>query len=302
MVRMDRFLNSRTGLSIAMALARMTPPWFGYGLARLVSGTIAARRRSDLVRAVRANQWVVSGEQATPQELDRAVRGVINHSARAIYELYHHAQDLGNAGPLFSMDSSFKAILDRPHFDQRGLVVAGLHMSGFDLAFQWACLKWVKPLALTLPDPQDGRRMEFELRQKIAQNLVPGSVGGLRQAIRYLEQGGLVTTGIDRPVPGVHPTLRFFNRPASLPSLHVFLALKARVPVVLAASRSKETGGYHLFASPPIEMDPHLDRLTELQRNGEKILEEAEKMIRQDPQQWLVPIPVWPEALEQAPK
>jgi lauroyl/myristoyl acyltransferase len=100
----------------------------------------------------------------------------------------------------------------------------------------------------------------------------------------------------------VHPTLRFFNRPASLPSLHVFLALKARVPVVLAASRSKETGGYHLYASAPIEMDPHPDRNTELQRNGEKILKEAEKMIRQDPQQWLVPITVWPEALEQTPR
>lgn len=302
MKRMDRFVNSRMGLRMAIALARMTPPWFGYRLAKLVAGVIAARRRSSLVRAVRANQWVASGEKATSRELDRATRGVINHSARAIYELYHHVQDLEHADHLFTFDPSFKTIVDRPHFGTRGLVVAGLHMRGFDLAFQWLCLKWVNPLSLTLPDPQGGRRMEFELRQKTTQNLVPGSVRGLLQAIRYLERGGLVVTGIDRPVTGVQPLLRFFSHPAPLPSHHVFLALKAKVPVVLAASRLLKSGGYQLYASPPIEMDSHPDRLTELQLNGEKVLKEAEKMISQDPQQWLVPLPVWPDIQEQFPR
>jgi lauroyl/myristoyl acyltransferase len=298
---MDQFINSRRGLKAGIALARLTPPWLGYALAWLAAKAIAARRHSPMVQAVRANQWVVSGEKKTPEELDRAALGVFNHSARAIYELYHHFQDLDHADPLFSFDPSFKTIIDRPHFDQRGLVVAGLHMSGFDLAYQWLCLKWVNPLGLTIPDPQGGRRIEFELRQKTTQNLVPGSVSGLRQAIRYLNRGGLVVTGIDRPVPGVQPCLRFFGRPALLPSHHVFLALKAKVPVVLAASRALKSGGYQLYASPPIEMEPHPDRITELQHNAEKVLGTAEKMIRQDPQQWLVPQPVWPQALDLFP-
>ncbi len=301
MVRMDRFVNSRIGLKLGFAVARTTPPWLGYALARLVARVISARRHSGLAQAVRANQWVVSGEKATPKELDRATRGVFNHSSRAIYELYHHVQDLENTDHLFSFDPSFQTIIDRTHFGQRGLVVAGLHMSGFDLAFQWLCLKWVKPLGLTIPDPQGGRRMEFELRQKTALNLVPGSVKGLRQAIRYLDRGGLVVTGIDRPVAGVQPCLRFFDRPAPLPSHHVFLASKAQVPVVLATSRSMKSGGYQLYASEPIEMEPHPNRTTELQHNAEKVLEVAEKMIRQNPQQWLVPLPVWPEVLNQVP-
>jgi lauroyl/myristoyl acyltransferase len=301
MISMNDFINSPTGLKVGITLARATPPWLGYTLARLVASLIAARRHSDLVRSVRANQWVANGGTLAHRDLDRAVRGVFNHSARSVYELYHHAQNLEQAGDLFTFDPSFRVITHRPHFAERGLMVAGLHMSGFDLAFQWLCLKWVNPLGLTIPDPQGGRRMEFELRQKTALNLVPGSVSGLRQAVRYLERGGLVVTGIDRPVPGVQPTLRFFGKPAHLPSHHIFLALKAQVPVVVAASHRQKTGGYLLCASEPLEMDSHPDRNTELCHNAEKVLREAEKMIRQDPQQWLVPLPVWAAALEKAP-
>jgi KDO2-lipid IV(A) lauroyltransferase len=251
-----------------------------------------------MVRAVRSNQLVVAGDELHPKTLDKAVRGVFNYTARSIYDLYHHVHDLNKAGHLFEIESSFQPLIDRPKFDRCGLIVVGIHMSGFDLAMQWLCMNWIDPLALTIPDPEGGRWIEFEMRKRTVINLVPGSVYGLRQAIRYLKRGGMVITGIDRPQEAYHPRPRFFGRPAALPTHHIFLALKANVPVVVAASRLDEDGLYHLYASNPIDMDPYPDRTNALLYNTEKVLATAEDFIQKAPQQWLISLPVWPEHME----
>jgi len=299
---MDHFINSRIGLELVFALARATPPWLGYGIARLVARWIASRPDSGLVRAVRSNQWVTTAGKLDPKALDQAVRDVFHNSARSVYELYHHIQKLNTAGHLFVIDPSFQPILDRPRFDQRGLVVAGVHMSGFDLAVQWFCTTGIDPLALTIPNPEGGRRMEFELRKRTIMDLIPGSLNGLRQAIRFLHQGRMVVTGIDRPQPGCQLRPRFFGLPASLPTHHIFLALKAKVPVVVAASCLESDGYYHLVASTPIEMDPYPDRDDAILYNAEKVLAVAETFIQRSPQHWMISLPVWPEVLDQVPR
>jgi lauroyl/myristoyl acyltransferase len=123
----------------------------------------------------------------------------------------------------------------------------------------------------------------------------------LRRAIRHLEQGGVVATGIDRPQPDANPRPCFFGRLACLPTHYVYLALKARVPVIIVFARLEADGRYHLHASHPIEMDPYPDRFDQLRCNAEKVLSIAEGFIRQTPEQWSMTWPVWPEALDLAP-
>lgn len=295
---MDQFINSIIGLKLGFTIARFTPSWLGYLVARLAARWISSRHETAMVRAVRSNQLVVAGSELHPKTLDQAVRGVFNYTARSIYDLYHYVHDLNKAGHLFKFDHSFQPLIDRPKFDRCGLIVVGIHMSGFDLAMQWLCMNWIDPLALTIPDPEGGRWIEFEMRKRTVINLVPGSVYGLRQAIRYLKQGGMVITGIDRPQEAYHPCPHFFGRTAALPTHHIFLALKAQVPVVVAASRLDEDGLYHLYASDPIEMDPYPDRTDALLYNTEKVLATAEDFIRKAPEQWLISLPVWPEHME----
>lgn len=297
----DRLLNSQIGVKLAYFLARTTPGWLGYSLARLVALWLSSRRNSERVRAVRSNQWIVAGGIKSNELLDKRVQMVFQNSARSIYELYHNLQNLVEIDQMFAIEPSFQAILERPEFGERGLVLAGLHMMGFDLGLRWLCNDKIKPLVLTLPDTEDGRRLEFEMRQKTGMNLVPGSVNGLRQAIRYLKQGGLVITGIDRPVPDCDPRPRFFGRPSSLPAHHVYLALKAQAPVMVVVSRLEDDGKYHLFASPSIEMKRYSNRAEELLFNCERVLAVAEDFIQQAPQQWMISLPVWPEMASQLP-
>ena len=300
-MRLEQLIESRAGLNLAASLARATPPWLGYRVARLAAHFLSSRRASALVKAVRANQWMVSGGKLTGDALDRAVRAAFEHSARSVYDLYHYVQNIEPAGDLFVIDDSVRVIIDRPEFDRRGLVVAGLHLSSFDLALQWLCIQWVRPLVLTIPNPQGGRRLEFEIRKRTGMNLVPASVSGLRQAIRHLEHGGIVATGIDRPQPDYDPRPCFFGRPACLPAHHIYLALRAQVPVMIVFARLETDGKYHILASPPIEMDSHPGRAEQLLCNAEKVLSMAEHYIRQAPEQWAISQPVWPEAVDQAP-
>lgn len=203
---------------------------------------------------------------------------------------------------MFCIEPSFQKIFDRPEFDRSGLVIGGLHMAGFDLGLQWLCLNHFKPLVMTMPNPEGGRQLEFETRQEAGVNLALGSFTGIRQAIRHLQKGGMVVTGIDHPVPGSDSRPRFFSRPADLPIHHVYLALKMHVPVVIALSCLEEDGKYHIFASPAIEMDTYPNRADELRINAEKVLHVAEGFIRQAALQWLIYQPVWPESMAEVPK
>lgn len=299
-ISLERVMNSRFGLNLAIFVARSIPHWLGYPLVSLIAALITSRKNSPQVKAVQLNQCIASGNTLDGPALDHNVREVFRNTARSIYDLYHYIQTPGRAERMFVFEESVMCFAGRPEFAERGLVMAGIHMSGFDLALQMICMKWLKPLVLTIPNPTGGRQIEFEIRKKTGMNLVPGDIGGLRHSIRHLEQGGMVVTGIDRPSPEYQPRLRFFNQMASLPTHHVYLALKSRVPVMVVGARLAEDGKYHISGSPPIEMDPYPDRQEAIVQNAEKILAIAENFIRSAPQQWSVTKPVWNDVPTQA--
>ena len=302
MISLQQVINSSLSLRLVSSLAQRLSPRAGYRIADFAAKLIARQRNSRLVRAVRANQWVVHGEAMEGEALDRVVGGTFQYWARCIFDLYHYLEDPEATSRLVVLEPSFHPLARRSEFDRRGVLVAGLHLSNFDLILQWLCRQGLKPLVLTIPNPQGGRRTEYEIRRRTGMNLLPVSMGAFRHAVKYLLQGGMVVTGIDRPIPAPEVCPRFFGRPAALHMHHVFLATKARVPVILAIANLQEDGKYHVFASEPIEMEPDPDPDRETLRNAERVLAVAEQFIRECPQQWSVPLPVWPEVMSLVPK
>ena len=292
-IGIDHLIYSSLGLKLAAWLARAVPP----RLARTVAGWgarwMSSRRDSPTVRAVSANQQVMSGGRSSLPAA-QAVEAVFRHAARSVYDLYHYADDPAGLERMYRFDAAFESVLARPEFDRRGLVIAGLHMAGFDLGLRWICKYRFKPLVLTMPDPRQGRRLELQGRRAMGMNVLPFSMGALRQAVRHLQRGGMVLTGIDHPAPASDCRPCFFGRPATLPTEHIYMALRAGVPVVVVGSLLEADGLYHVYASPPIEMERHADRSEEACSNAERVLAEAEQLIRKAPQQWLIFQPVWP--------
>ncbi len=306
MVSLQQIINSSLGLRLVSMVAQRLSPWTGYYIAYFLAEQIARQRNSRLVEAVRANQWVITGEVLRGQALDWIVRQTFRQWARSIFDLYHYIGNSDAAKQLIVLEPSFRELVQRPEFERRGkrrgLVIAGLHLSNFDLILQWLCKQGMKTLVLSIPDPRGGRQVEYEIRKRTGMNLVPTSVNALRHAIRYLQQGGVVVTGIDRPIP--HPAVcpRFFGHPAALPMHHIFLAQKTHVPLILAVASLQKDERYHVWASDPIEMDSHSDSSVAILHNAEKVLAKAEEFIRQYPQQWSVPLPVWPQIMNLVPK
>jgi KDO2-lipid IV(A) lauroyltransferase len=300
-LEIQQIINSSFGVSLVSALGRGIPPWLGLRLSDFVAERISAQRNSKIVQAVRANQWVISGEKLERAALDEAVRQTFRNAARSIFDLYHYIHDAVATDRLIVIDQSIQQLFECKKFGKRGLVVVGLHISSFDFVLQALHLRGFRPMVLTIPDPGGGRRVEFEMRKRSGMNLVPVSINTLRQAIKHLQRGGVVLTGIDRPIPNAKYRPRFFGRPASLPTHHVYLATRAQVPVMIMVTNPQPDGRYTVITSQPIEMEPHPDRQVEMLRNAEKVLSIAETFIRKVPHQWTISLPVWPEALEQVP-
>lgn len=298
---LQQIINSSWGIQLASGLARAAPPNVGYRLARMIANFLAGRGDAKVVRAMRLNQWMAHQGNLDGAALDAAVRASLHCSARAIFDLHHYIEDFEATGKLITLDPGAQTFVRRPEFAERGLVAAGLHMSNFDLVLQWMCKQGLKPLVLTIPEPRGGRRVEYEARKKIGMNLVPTSLASLRQAVKHLQQGGVVITGVDRPIENPPMCPRLFGYPAALPVHYAYLAQKAQVPVHLFAVLLQPDGRYHVISSEPIEMERDENRDRETIRNAEKVLSIAETMIQKAAEQWLVPLPVWPDRMSMVP-
>lgn len=300
-IDLQQVINSSLILRFVSLLARCVSPRLGYRIAYSLADQIAHWRKSKLVQAVRANQWIVNGETLQGESLNQVVRETLRNSAHSLFDLYHYSHNFEATRQRIVFDPLFQHMAKRSEFEDRGLIITGLHLSNFDLVLQWLCQDGLKPLVLTLPDPKGGRRLEYEIRKRIGMNLLPASVGALRQALKHLQRGGMVLTGIDRPIENPEVRPRFFGRPAALPIHHVFLAMKAHVPIIIAVTYLQPDGKYHVFASDLIEMDPCPNANEAILQNAEKVLSIAETFILQAPQQWSVPLPVWPQIMNQVP-
>lgn len=297
-----KIINSPLGLSLAYLIGRYTPDWLGQRIAVLIADYISSQAGWKMVRAVRANQWVASGEKLDKEALDKIVTTSFRTIAYSIYDMYHHLNDPAAFLKLIEPHPQAVKLVQRPEHCERGLMVVGVHMSNFDMIFQIGGLAGIKALVLTLPELNPAYQKQVDMRSRKGLTIIQASVGSIKQAVNHLKAGGMVITGIDRPDDSNMYRPMFFNRPASMPIHHVFLALKAQVPVLVIAMLKRSDGKYHFLFSEPIEMQPHSDRRKEIILNAENILHVAEDFIRHDPSQWAMTFPVWPEAMDQVPR
>jgi lauroyl/myristoyl acyltransferase len=298
---LQQIINNPFAVRLAFFLGKSIPPRIGYPLCNAIGNWSATRHNSKVTQAVRINQWVVRGANLDKETLDQAVRETLQNNVRDLYNLYHYVQRPEATQRLIHLNPLARTLVERPEFAERGLVIVGLHLSSFDLILQSMCQQGFKAMVITLPDPQGGRLIEYEMRKKTGMNLIPASMRALRQAVRHLERGGMVLTGMDRPVPDSKYCPRFFERPAPLPIDYIYLASKAHVPVVIMAAIQQTDGKYHVLSSEPIEMESDSNRERGILHNAERVLKQAEVFIRLAPQHWNVPLPVWPDLLESVP-
>ena len=292
-------INSRLGVGLALGLGRGVPPRMGYPVARLAANVIAGRTHWDMVQAVRANQWVVSGGNLSGEQLDQAVQETFCNTAKSIYELYHNLHNSEALMERVEFDDRIMRFINLSRTGEFSVLVVGVHLCSFDLVMHAAYQKGFNALAITLPEVEGGYQWQMEIRERTGMEMRPASVAALHEAVRRLRKGGVVLTGLDRPMKGLkyHPV--FFGRPAPLPLHHVQLALKAKVPIIVASAVRRKDGSHYLKISDPIQMRSYPNRGDEMLENASRVFRAAEEMILEAPRQWAMFYPVWPQVTDE---
>lgn len=295
-------INGEIGVNLAKSVARNLPEKTGFNLAHSIAKIISQRENSQMVRCVRANQWVVSGKKLTGDELDQRVRDVFNHTAYCLFDLYHNIDKPKTLLEKITFSPKLvDTLADREKCDE-GTIYLTPHLSNFDLAGRAITYSGHHILVLSYPNPNKGYQMQNKMRKEYDIEIMPMSVESLRLGKQRLQEGKAIITGLDRPLneSKYHP--KFFGYPSMLPVTYIKLALQTKSPVIVVACIGNEDGKYSADASDPIYMDQYDDPVQEMERNAEKVLKQAEIYIRAHTNQWSMFYPVWPWALNEMPQ
>jgi KDO2-lipid IV(A) lauroyltransferase len=298
---LQSFINGRFGIGLILALGKIIPSSIGYPLAEKVSLLLSAQENSDIVRAARANQWIVSGCSLSSEELDAQTRETFRQTSRWLFDFYHNINNYQTIIDRVTLSPKLvKFLTDRLGGDE-GTILVAPHLSNFDFGGRAMVLHGFDIQVLSYPQPHGGYQWQNKLRKDIGMNVTPMSVESMRAAKARLKNGGVVITGMDRPLDrsNYHPC--FFGFPTAVPTSYVRMALQTNSSVVVIACIGLPKENYRVECSDLIYMEPNDDPVREIEKNAEKVLREAEKFIRAYPSQWAMFYPVWPFALEEMP-
>ena len=298
-IDLQKLVGSRFWVGLVISLSRGIPAWAGYRIADLAARVIAANKNSHMGQAVRANQWMVSGGRLSRAELNRRVYQIFRTNVRCLYDYYHNMDRPEVVRGMVDFDPDFVEVLQKIESGDHPAIFLMPHLSNYDLAGRALALYGLKFQVLSYPQPPEGYQLANQLRQEGGMEVTPMSVQAVQQARNRLRAGGVVLTGVDRPLGNSRYFPRFFGRPAHVPVAYIQLALQVRVPVFVVSCIQTGGGKYKIVCSPELVLQPSDDREEELLRNAELVLAEVEKLIRAYPIQWAMFYPVWPEALEE---
>jgi KDO2-lipid IV(A) lauroyltransferase len=271
------------------------PPWAGYGLGQAVS-RVLAWRKPEIFGVVRANLRRVVGPTVGEDELDDMARRVFAHAGQCYYDFYHSLDRPRHVyRDLVHISESFIEQVKSTMADGCGVLVLGLHMSNFDLGMLSLCAHGLEMQALSLANPEAGFRLQNRLRAHDGLDVTPISAESLRAGIRRLKRGGLVMTGIDRPVPEDDALIPFFGEPAYLPLGPARLAVMTNAQAYVGGCHYHPDTGYALRFTGPIDMPHSGDRRQDSLLGARRLAAVSEEYVRAHPEQWLMFHSVWPD-------
>jgi lauroyl/myristoyl acyltransferase len=272
----------------------------GYRFSYWIASFFSSMESMELSRNIRLNQYVVNGEKNTHQELVKLSKDVLCHAGKCYYDFYHYYNNPEKLEDIAPLSDSMKEFIKICNNNQGYLVVAP-HLSNFDLVVSRLVKNGFKGRVLSYPNPGSGYQLQNQIRSSYGLVLTPAGDPSIEQElVEYLKSGGIVATGIDRPIPERKKRhyIKFFGRPSPMPVGYVTTALAANVPIIVVTAIMLPNGEYEFMFCDPLELIRHDNKMEELKQNAEMVLKHVEKYIRMAPEQWLMYYPAWPDLLE----
>jgi KDO2-lipid IV(A) lauroyltransferase len=187
-----------------------------------------------------------------------------------------------------------KERIDKVLAEGKGAVVVTAHVSNWDMLAAASAVYGYSISAVTNELPS-GRLNELVIasRERIGMKMIRLGPGSLRQILKALGRNELVALASDLYSGDRGVRVPFFNRPAVFPSGPAAIALKTGAPILPVWIRRQPDNLYIAEIEEPIEVSRTGDNVRDIQLTTERIVQFFERIIRREPDQWLVFLPVW---------
>lgn len=296
------FLQDEGSVRLGQLLGGVLSLKAGRELARFVADIMTRRGESGMVQNIMANQWVVSGGTLSGADLEKQAGKVMRHITRSLFDYFYFTQHLKEARGLLEISPRMQEALRESIEGKKPTILLGPHLGSFDLFGLMLTRLGLRPYVLSFPTPNNAYRAQNKLREKSGMLIRPIDFGTYREAKKLLKEGACLVTGMDRPIEEdgeVKYKPLFFGRPASLPVFYVRLAVDTNATVRVACGMTMPDNRLFMDCSEPIPFERHGDPAQEYELNAGMVAAAAEKFILQNPDQWAMFYPVWPEALSE---
>lgn len=283
--------------AVVHTIGRMPLSW-RYGIARFGSDRVY-NWGPNIGKNVRSNIRHVLGPDASDEEVDRVSRQCARNTGRYYADVVGmHRMDIKK---FWDEDMTIDGLeyLREARAAGRGVIIASAHYANPEFAVQGLAAIGIKVFALVEPlDPPELGRLMRGLRAVHGHVYEPVSFGAIKDALAWLRGGGVSAILIDRDLQKRGIVLDFCGAPARFPTGAVDLAM--RTNAMLLPGWVRRTGGFKIYTrlGPPLELIRTGDREADLRTNTAALLALFEKHLKEDPGQWSVLDPIWPEELQ----
>ncbi|MEJ2757745.1 MAG: hypothetical protein P8046_04605 [Anaerolineales bacterium] len=282
------FFKNKDVIRNGLTLAKASPKWLGYGVAKTV-GRMIAQRKPNVYWQMRDNISHIPGTNDEPGKLDKITRRAFINAGRFYYDYYHVIGMPPNhiCEVIHIPDIVFEHI-DRIQSSGRGVQLAGIHLSNFDLGSISLTAHGLKIQALSAANPNEGYEYQNELRKKYGFIATPINPSTLKDAIKKLRNGGIIAGGLDWPQPEETHLTKVFGKPAYVPLGTARLALLSDAVTIILAFYYDKYKGYQLHVADPIEVIRTGNKQEDIRVNTAAYMRVFESIVSQHPEQWMM--------------
>lgn len=291
---MITFVTGRWGPSLSISLCGALTQQQTRSLIEPIALSLAEKHDHPMVAAVRSNMAGVMDTSLADPRLDQAVTALLRNTLTSYSDFFRLvSRDQEPSGLVEISTMAYRALTAHSKAN-RGVVLVGVHMCSFDLSLVAAAGLFPSVQALSKANPEGSSPIMNDIRTSYGVEMRPLSSGSLRKAMRSLHNGGVVAVAADLPLDDGEE-LVFFGRRARLGIGHARLALATGADLVVVVSHRIKGGRYRIEAEPVIRPVSTGNRKEDSVRLAQAALLRIERYIKKWPDEWFMPIPVWPE-------
>ncbi len=268
------------------------PPRIGYGLGRPL-GALLHATSPQLRRVLTWNLSHVLGPDASAEEVQAVVRRACQNYIKSHYDLFRLSR-LSTEDILTMTQVEGREYMLEALARGRGAIMFSAHFGNVDILIQVPRALGV-PLSTPVEHIQPERLFRYTLSLRTSHGLQMYPTGGSMIGLyRALKRGEVIGLAADRGIDVSTRTVEFFGAPASLPEGPVRLALRTGAALVPGFGRRLPDNSFHAHIEPALELPNTGDREADVAAGMKMVVEVLERIILQEPEQWLLAKPVWP--------